>query len=132
MIHGDLAHYNLVARRDPETGRPWLSGVIDFGDVGEGWAVTELSTAIAALLAKEDMAVLEQVGTEGRGWWGRMCRQEVCDPLPLPSCWPPHITGLCCGSGFPLHPTNNRRSRGQGIVAFGGGTGVRPGGQVCG
>ena len=61
MIHGDLAHYNLVAERDPETGRPALSGVIDFGDVAEGWAIAELSTAIAALMAREDMSALDQV-----------------------------------------------------------------------
>jgi len=61
VIHGDLAHYNLVAECDPETGRPTLVGVIDFGDVAEGWVMAELSTAIAALLAREDLSALEQV-----------------------------------------------------------------------
>ena len=69
VIHGDLAHYNLVAERDGVTGKPRLSGVIDFGDVGEGWAVAELSTAIAALLAREDLPALQQVRRR-TGWLG--------------------------------------------------------------
>ncbi|GAB3301069.1 aminotransferase [Pseudoclavibacter terrae] len=47
-IHGDLTDDNLVATAGA-LGRPELSGIIDFGDVGTGWRVAELAVACTAV-----------------------------------------------------------------------------------
>lgn len=47
-IHGDLTDDNLVATAG-ELGRPQLSGIIDFGDVGTGWRIAELAVACTAV-----------------------------------------------------------------------------------
>ncbi|PPF43294.1 aminotransferase [Pseudoclavibacter sp. AY1F1] len=47
-IHGDLTDDNLVAIAG-ELGRPELSGIIDFGDVGTGWRIAELAVACTAV-----------------------------------------------------------------------------------
>lgn len=47
-IHGDLTDDNLVATAG-ELGRPELSGIIDFGDVGIGWRIAELAVACTAV-----------------------------------------------------------------------------------
>lgn len=47
-IHGDLTDDNLVATSGA-LGRPELSGIIDFGDVGTGWRVAELAVACTAV-----------------------------------------------------------------------------------
>lgn len=48
-IHGDLTDDNLVAADGPD-GRPAITGVIDFGDVGLGWRAAELAVAISSVL----------------------------------------------------------------------------------
>ncbi|MBS3178742.1 MULTISPECIES: aminotransferase [unclassified Pseudoclavibacter] len=47
-IHGDLTDDNLVATAGA-LGRPELSGIIDFGDVGTGWRIAELAVACTAV-----------------------------------------------------------------------------------
>lgn len=49
VIHGDLTDNNVVCERGPD-GRPLPVGVIDFGDLGHGWAVAELAVACASVL----------------------------------------------------------------------------------
>ncbi|MET8977049.1 aminotransferase [Streptomyces sp. NPDC004539] len=49
LIHGDLTDNNVVC--DPGAdGRPMASGVIDFGDLGPGWAVAELAVTCTSVL----------------------------------------------------------------------------------
>jgi len=47
ILHGDLAHYNVVSQRDV-SGRPYVTGVIDFGDAMCSWTVGELAVAIVS------------------------------------------------------------------------------------
>jgi 4-aminobutyrate aminotransferase-like enzyme/Ser/Thr protein kinase RdoA (MazF antagonist) len=47
ILHGDLAHYNVVAQTDA-SGRPVVSGVIDFGDAMRSWTVAELAVAVVS------------------------------------------------------------------------------------
>jgi 4-aminobutyrate aminotransferase-like enzyme/Ser/Thr protein kinase RdoA (MazF antagonist) len=47
ILHGDLAHYNVVAQTDV-SGRPVVSGVIDFGDAMRSWTVAELAVAVVS------------------------------------------------------------------------------------
>ncbi|WP_329038898.1 aminotransferase [Streptomyces sp. NBC_01725] len=49
VIHGDLTDNNVVCEPGPD-GRPMPVGVIDFGDLGQGWAVAELAVACASVL----------------------------------------------------------------------------------
>jgi Ser/Thr protein kinase RdoA (MazF antagonist) len=70
IIHGDLAHYNLVATRAAD-GKAQLSGAIDFGDVGEGWLVSELTIAITVLLARQDLPAIEQASALVQGFHSR-------------------------------------------------------------
>lgn len=49
VIHGDLTDNNVVCETAPD-GRPVPVGVIDFGDLGHGWAVAELAVACASVL----------------------------------------------------------------------------------
>ncbi|GAA4200020.1 aminotransferase [Streptosporangium oxazolinicum] len=48
-IHGDITDDNVVCDRE-RNGRPFPSGVIDFGDTGLGWTVGELATTCASVL----------------------------------------------------------------------------------
>eukprot|EP01031_Cornospumella_fuschlensis_P025952 gene25952-31339_t len=50
LIHGDLAPYNVVARRQANQ-RPYVHGVIDFGDITHTWLVAELAIAISPMLS---------------------------------------------------------------------------------
>ena len=149
VIHSDLAHYNLVAECDPETGRPTLVGVIDFGDVAEGWVMAELSTAIAALLAREDLSALEQVSEAKPAGGGE--HLHILFHGKRPACVSPmihlnthHLTfaslrslssafsstlGMRGPFWIPLPSAHNGRGRGGGLVAPRGGTCVRVGGQ---
>lgn len=52
VLHGDLAHYNVVAQAD-QRGRPYVTGVIDFGDAMCSWTVAELAVAIVSGFASE-------------------------------------------------------------------------------
>ena len=52
ILHGDLAHYNVVSQRDP-SGRPYVTGVIDFGDAMCSWTVGELAIAIVSGFASD-------------------------------------------------------------------------------
>ena len=52
ILHGDLAHYNVVAQRD-SSGRPYVTGVIDFGDAMCSWTVGELAVAIVSGFASD-------------------------------------------------------------------------------
>lgn len=47
-VHGDLTDDNVVCRVD-ESGRPVITGFIDFGDVSLGWRVAELAVACSAV-----------------------------------------------------------------------------------
>ena len=47
IVHGDLAHYNLVGAIGPN-GRPFISGVIDFGDAMKSWVVGDLAVCITS------------------------------------------------------------------------------------
>ncbi|WP_208544571.1 aminotransferase [Rathayibacter sp. VKM Ac-2759] len=49
LIHGDLTDDNVVV-----DGGPLPDGVIDFGDLGAGWAVGELAITISSLLHHAD------------------------------------------------------------------------------
>ena len=49
VIHGDLADNNLVCEVDVD-GRPLPVGIIDFGDLMESWAVSELAVACTSVL----------------------------------------------------------------------------------
>ncbi|MFC9602742.1 aminotransferase [Streptomyces niveus] len=49
VIHGDLTDNNVVCEPGPD-GRPMPVGVIDFGDLGHGWAVAELAVTCASVL----------------------------------------------------------------------------------
>lgn len=49
VIHGDLTDNNVVCERGPD-GRPVPVGVIDFGDLGDGWTVAELAVTCASVL----------------------------------------------------------------------------------
>ncbi|GAA0439192.1 hypothetical protein Acor_68790 [Acrocarpospora corrugata] len=51
-IHGDVTDDNVVCEREAN-GRPVLTGLIDFGDLGCGWIVGELATTCAAILHHE-------------------------------------------------------------------------------
>lgn len=46
IIHGDLTSYNTLVQRDA-SGRPTLSGIVDFGDVLRSYTVGELVVAVA-------------------------------------------------------------------------------------
>jgi 4-aminobutyrate aminotransferase-like enzyme/Ser/Thr protein kinase RdoA (MazF antagonist) len=45
VVHGDLANYNVIAKTN-ERGRPYISGIIDFGDAMESYIVGDLAVAI--------------------------------------------------------------------------------------
>jgi Ser/Thr protein kinase RdoA (MazF antagonist) len=60
LVHCDLAHYNVVANRG-ENGRPYVSGIIDFGDVTTTWLVGDLAVAITPLLIHNDRPSLDYV-----------------------------------------------------------------------
>jgi 4-aminobutyrate aminotransferase-like enzyme/Ser/Thr protein kinase RdoA (MazF antagonist) len=47
IVHGDLAHYNLVATRS-QNGGPEITGVIDFGDAMRSWVVGDLAVCITS------------------------------------------------------------------------------------
>ncbi|WP_240656611.1 phosphotransferase [Streptomyces sp. V2] len=49
VIHGDLTDNNVVCDTGPD-GRPMPVGVIDFGDLGPGWAVSELAVTCTSVL----------------------------------------------------------------------------------
>ncbi|MFD3485281.1 aminotransferase [Streptomyces sp. NPDC058665] len=49
LIHGDLTDNNVVCEKSQD-GRPMPVGVIDFGDLGYGWAVAELAVTCASVL----------------------------------------------------------------------------------
>ncbi|MEO6942875.1 MAG: aminotransferase, partial [Terrimesophilobacter sp.] len=49
LIHGDVTDDNVVCR-DDEYGRAVPYGVIDFGDLAEGWLVAELAVTVSSLL----------------------------------------------------------------------------------
>jgi len=49
VIHGDLTDNNVVCDTDAD-GRPLPAGVIDFGDLGPGWAVAELAVTCTSVL----------------------------------------------------------------------------------
>ncbi len=49
VVHGDLTDDNVIARKDGD-GRSSPVGVIDFGDLTETWAVSELAVTCASLL----------------------------------------------------------------------------------
>ncbi|WP_416972987.1 aminotransferase [Streptomyces sp. 4F14] len=49
VIHGDLTDNNVVCDTGAD-GRPMPVGVIDFGDLGPGWAVSELAVTCASVL----------------------------------------------------------------------------------
>ncbi|MET8829878.1 aminotransferase class III-fold pyridoxal phosphate-dependent enzyme [Streptomyces sp. NPDC004610] len=48
-IHGDVTDNNVVCEPGPD-GRPRPVGVIDFGDLGAGWAVAELAVTCTSVL----------------------------------------------------------------------------------
>ncbi|MFE2040229.1 aminotransferase [Streptomyces sp. NPDC059477] len=52
-IHGDVTDNNVVCDPGPD-GRPRPVGVIDFGDLGPGWAVAELAVTCASVLHHHD------------------------------------------------------------------------------
>lgn len=52
-IHHDVTDDNVVSRPD-ESGRPIPGGVIDFGDIIEGWLVADLAVTCASLLHHVD------------------------------------------------------------------------------
>jgi Ser/Thr protein kinase RdoA (MazF antagonist) len=55
IIHGDLAHYNLIAARDEaDHNLVKVTGVIDFGDVTYSWLVGDLAIAIVPLFDRDD------------------------------------------------------------------------------
>ena len=59
-IHGDLTDDNVVSRTDAET----ITGVIDFGDVAQGWLVAELAATCACVLyrsPRHPLAVLDAI-----------------------------------------------------------------------
>ncbi|MDJ0376627.1 aminotransferase [Cryobacterium sp. PH31-L1] len=59
-IHGDLTDDNVVSRPDAET----ITGVIDFGDVAQGWLVAELAATCACVLyrsPRHPLAVLDAI-----------------------------------------------------------------------
>lgn len=49
LIHGDITGDNVVCRTDA-CGRAFPYGVIDFGDLAEGWLVAELAVTVSSLL----------------------------------------------------------------------------------
>lgn len=49
LIHGDLTDDNVVCHAD-ESGRLLPHGIIDFGDLAEGWLVAELAVTVSSLL----------------------------------------------------------------------------------
>ncbi|MGI5440923.1 aminotransferase [Streptomyces shenzhenensis] len=49
VIHGDVTDNNVVCEPGPD-GRPMPAGVIDFGDLGAGWAVAELAVTCTSVL----------------------------------------------------------------------------------
>ncbi|MFJ3670490.1 aminotransferase [Streptomyces sp. NPDC090106] len=49
VIHGDVTDNNVVCETGPD-GRPMPVGVIDFGDLGTGWTVSELAVACTSVL----------------------------------------------------------------------------------
>ncbi|MFM9441311.1 aminotransferase [Streptomyces acidiscabies] len=49
VIHGDLTDNNVVCDTGAD-GRPMPVGVIDFGDLGPGWAVSELAVTCTSVL----------------------------------------------------------------------------------
>lgn len=49
LIHGDVTDDNVVCR-DDGSGRAFPYGVIDFGDLAEGWLVAELAVTVSSLL----------------------------------------------------------------------------------
>jgi hypothetical protein len=60
LVHCDLAHYNVIAERG-ENGRPYVHGIIDFGDISPTWLVGDLAIAITPLLIHQDRDVLDYV-----------------------------------------------------------------------
>ena len=67
LVHCDLAHYNVVAKRG-ENGRPYVEGIIDFGDVAPTWLVGDLAIAITPLLIHNDREVLDYVMSIVQGY----------------------------------------------------------------
>jgi 4-aminobutyrate aminotransferase-like enzyme/Ser/Thr protein kinase RdoA (MazF antagonist) len=47
IVHGDLAHYNLVSKRGSD-GCSQVAGVIDFGDAMRSWTVGDLAVCITS------------------------------------------------------------------------------------
>lgn len=49
VVHGDLAYYNVIVSVN-KNGRPFVDGIIDFGDVCRSWIIGNLAVAIAPIL----------------------------------------------------------------------------------
>ena len=66
IVHADMAQYNIVARRDADTGAlGGISGVIDFGDAMLSWVVGDLAVAITS-------------GFDAAGWKSS-CLLQTCE-----------------------------------------------------
>jgi 4-aminobutyrate aminotransferase-like enzyme/Ser/Thr protein kinase RdoA (MazF antagonist) len=81
-IHGDVTGDNVVGEIGPD-GRPWPSGLIDFGDMSRSWVVAELAVTCAALL--------HQIGGDPLGWLPAVAAFDAIVPLDeadVAALWP--------------------------------------------
>lgn len=67
LVHGDLAPYNVIAGLSAN-GRPFVKGVIDFGDVTSTWLVGELAVAVTPLLSQRSRPPLDYLTHIVRGF----------------------------------------------------------------
>jgi 4-aminobutyrate aminotransferase-like enzyme len=87
-IHGDANDHNWIV--DPDHPHQPIRGLIDFGDIGNGWIVGEVAIACGyAMLGQEDpLSVAEAV----------VAGYHVIDPIPdaeLPALWELARLRLC-------------------------------------
>ena len=69
ILHGDLANYNIIAKTN-QSGRPYITGIIDFGDVMKSYIINELAIAIVSTLnnISSNTAALEYTGLILKGY----------------------------------------------------------------
>lgn len=86
IVHGDLAHYNLVTTKD-NSGRFVVSGVIDFGDAMRSWVVGDLAVCITSGFAQDgwQSSALLQAGQVLKGFLSitKLNEQEIQALWPL-------------------------------------------------
>jgi 4-aminobutyrate aminotransferase-like enzyme/Ser/Thr protein kinase RdoA (MazF antagonist) len=81
-IHGDVTGDNVVGEVGAD-GRPWPSGLIDFGDITRSWVVSELAVTCAA--------ILHQMGGDPLGWLPAVAGFHAVVPLDeadIVALWP--------------------------------------------